>query len=138
MAKVLLVEGDIVWISVRYFKWGSGSDSKPTLEKYQVVRSNKTSAYVIRVEELNDEIKRELRVDQRTRKVKSGTGASICEYLYWESEKSFYQNLERKEQTAKAREKALSIINELSLEELNEFIGQYGEDNQVKKNILSS
>lgn len=114
--------GQRVWIEMipMFFKRES------TLNEYEVVRVNKSSAYVVRVEDVSKESPLERRINQSNGKVYSGYSAGY-DYRLWHSKEIFELAKEMLEEKLKLRQEAIAKVNQMTLNELREFLNDEGD-----------
>lgn len=101
---------------------------KRSIAEHEIVEINKTSAYAMRldlIEEYKDSIheKKHLakRINQRTHDTKSsGWGTH---YRLWLTKEAFEVSVQRQKDIKIVREKAHELVSNMSLEQLQEFIG---------------
>lgn len=128
MKKEPLEEGMTVWIETisSFFR----KKEERSIEEYQVVEVNKTSAYIVATEKLdkfNEDPKRhkylKRRVNLRTHEVeRDGFGGS---FALWLKAEAFEKNVAYNKEIAENRKQAHDIVNELPLSELKTFISKF-------------
>lgn len=111
--------GQHVWIeTIWYFR----SNRERSLDEYEIVEANRNSAYAVRIENLGKDKPYRERIDQRTREIKSSGSFGIRD-VFWESKEAFEADVKRVNDTAIARQKAIEKVKNMSLEQLQEFLG---------------
>ena len=111
--------GQHVWIETI---WYFHSNRERSVCEYEIVEANRSSAYAVRLDNLAKEKPYRERIDQRTRDIKSSGSFGIRD-VYWESKEAFEADVKRVNDTAIARQKAIEIVKNMSLEQLQEFLG---------------
>ncbi|WP_324730254.1 hypothetical protein VO178_09545 [Lysinibacillus fusiformis] len=111
--------GQRIWIeSIWYFY----TNRDRSISEYEIVEANRNSAYAVRVDNLGKDKLYRNRIDQRTRKIK-GSGSFGVGEVIWESKEAFEADVKRVNDTEIAREKAIKKVNKMSLEQLQELLG---------------
>ncbi len=111
--------GQRIWIeSIWYFY----TNRDRSISEYEIVEANRNSAYAVRVDNLGKDKPYRNRIDQRTRKIK-GSGSFGVGEVIWESKEAFEADVKRVNDTEIAREKAIKKVNKMSLEQLQELLG---------------
>jgi len=101
----------------------------PFLMEVEVVRVNKSSAYVVYVQDLEKEKESPLerRVDQRTRHVYNPYSAGYG-YRVWESQKEYYAAIKRSQEKKELRDEAIKKVQTMTLNELRQFLNKTEEE----------
>ncbi|MDM5245735.1 hypothetical protein [Lysinibacillus sp. G4S2] len=111
--------GQRIWIeSIWYFY----TNRDRSISEYEIVEANRNSAYAVRVNNLDKDKPYRDRIDQRTRKIK-GSGSFGVGEVFRESKEVFEADVKRVNDTEIAREKAIKKVNKMSLEQLEELLG---------------
>ncbi|QTB23092.1 hypothetical protein J1907_02970 [Lysinibacillus sphaericus] len=111
--------GQRIWIeSIWYFY----TNRDRSISEYKIVEANRNSAYAVRVDNLGKDKPYRNRIDQKTRKIK-GSGSFGVGEVIWESKEAFEADVKRVNDTEIAREKAIKKVNKMSLEQLQELLG---------------
>ncbi len=111
--------GQRIWIeSIWYFY----TNRDRSISEYEIVEANRNGAYAVRVDNLGKDKPYRNRIDQRTRKIK-GSGSFGVGEVIWESKEAFEADVKRVNDTEIAREKAIKKVNKMSLEQLQELLG---------------
>lgn len=117
--------GQTVWLELFSIL---GSEGKREVSEYHIVEANKSSAYAIRKEDVgkyksgDNQIVRK-RILQKTHKVVEHSFG--YDYVVWLSEREFQKNIEYNVKYSDSKKKALELINEMNLEELELFLENY-------------
>ncbi|MED4718274.1 hypothetical protein [Bacillus badius] len=113
----LLQVGERVWIETTGFFYSG----KRYIDEYEIVEANKSSAYAVRVEDLEKENPSRKRIEQGTRKViaRYSMGES---YYFWETKEKFEQSVKRQAETISMRQKAIEKVKTMNFEQLKEFL----------------
>lgn len=115
----LLEVGQRVWIETVWYFY---SNRERSVSEYEIVEANRNSAYAVRLDNLGEDKPYRERIDQRTREIKS-SGSFGVKDIYWESKEAFEADVKRVKDTAIARQNALEKVKQMSLEQLQEFLG---------------
>ena len=91
------------------------------VEEYEVVEANTSSAYVVRVSDLESEKQYRQRIDQRTHKVINKVSIGYA-YMIWPSKEAFENNVQRQAEEARLREEAMKKVKRMNLEQLRDFV----------------
>ncbi|WGT40118.1 hypothetical protein QH639_04875 [Lysinibacillus sp. 1 U-2021] len=118
--KPKLEVGQRVWLELRSYRMWRGGGYDRRIFEVEVVRANKTSAYLVDVEVLGAKKVYERKVSQNT--LTGDGGIFGTSYHVWFSEKAFDASVQRESDTANARKEAHEIVNKMSLERLQKFI----------------
>ncbi len=112
--------GDRVWIeTVSLYRSGG----KRSAYEYEIVESNKSSAYAVDVDNLHKENPVRKRIVQRTREIKSNFSFGY-DYILWESKEAFEKNVERQEQARIMRAQAIEKVKKMKFDELKSFLNE--------------
>lgn len=109
-----------VWLEIRSYRLWRGGGYDRSIFEVEVVRANRSSAYVVEVEDLNAEKAYERKISQKTL-----TGEAIgfgSTYHVWFSKESFEASVQRGIDTAKARKEAHELVDKMNLTQLKEFL----------------
>lgn len=117
--KPKLEVGQHVWIETVWYFY---SNRERSVSEYEIVEANRNSAYAVRLVNLGKDKPYRERIDQRTREIKS-SGSFGVKDIYWESKEAFEADVKRVKDTAIARQNALEKVKQMSLEQLQEFLG---------------
>ncbi|MGY3186476.1 beta barrel domain-containing protein [Lysinibacillus sp. TE18511] len=118
--KLKLEIGQRVWLEIRFYRMWRGGGYDRRISEVEVVRANKTSAYVVDIEDLDAEKVYERKIAQKTLSGDGGTFGTT--YHVWFSKEDFEASVQRKIDTANARNEAHELIDKMSLERLQKFI----------------
>lgn len=116
--------GQRIWLEIRsYFHgnfYGDNEGEENIIFEYEVIKINKSSAYITEVCNLEKEKRTELRVQLSNLKVISiyNTGSS---YTLWTDLEEFKTDKKRKKDTAELKKLLHDRINHMDLEELSEL-----------------
>jgi hypothetical protein len=109
--------GHRVWLEIKP-KYYDSESRTPVLREYEVVRANKSSAYVVEAEEIHKEQPYEIKISQKTL-----TGKGVLDhYKVWFSKELFLEDCAIKERTMEARKEALRRVQNMSLAELENLL----------------
>ena len=117
--KQLLEVGQSVWIESIDHLGRNPSKCKTTLTEMMVLEANKTSAYLWTEE--NPETKTRYKIDQCTHQVKYAV-PTFQSYRLWLSQEDYFRNKYEKEKAQELRKEADTIIRNMNLKELRQFV----------------
>lgn len=118
--KPKLEVGQRVWLENRSYRIWRGGGYDRSIFEVEVVKANRSSAYVVDVEDLNTEKVYERKISQKTL---SGDGFGFgTSYHIWFSKEEFEASVQREIDTANARKEAHELVDKMSLERLNQLI----------------
>lgn len=113
--------GQRVWLEIRSYRLWRGSGYYRSVFEVEVVRANRSSAYVVEVEDLNAEKAYERKISQKTLTGEAfGFGST---YHVWFSKESFEASVQRGIDTANARKEAHELVDKMNLTQLKQFLG---------------
>lgn len=118
--KPKLEVGQRVWLELRSYRMWRGGGYDRRIFEVEVVRANKTSAYVVDVEDLDAEKLYERKISQKT--LTGDGGIFGTSYHIWFNEKGFEASVQRESDTAYARKEAHDLVDKMSLERLQKLI----------------
>ncbi|MCT6815332.1 MAG: hypothetical protein M3043_02880 [Lysinibacillus fusiformis] len=118
--KPKLEVGQRVWLELRSYRMWRGGGYDRRIFEVEVVRANKTSAYVVDVEDLDAEKVYERKISQKT--LTGDGGIFGTSYHIWFNEKDFEASVQREIDTANARKEAHDLVDKMSLERLQKLI----------------
>lgn len=134
MTKKKLEVGERVWVETLSYAFTGIDLDQRCAEEYEVVESNGTSAYVVRLDLLdryNENTKNtgrvskylRLRVNQRTFGVDGGlTGSS---YRLWKTKKEFCDAMKYAKEKRDVKREVIELVNDLALKDLKKIIKDY-------------
>jgi len=112
--------GQRVWLEYRSYRIWRGGGYDRSISEVEVIRANRSSAYVVNVEDLNTENVYERKISQKTL---SGDGFGFGNsYHIWFSKEDFEASVQREIDTANARKEAHELVDKMSFERLQKFI----------------
>lgn len=116
--------GQRIWLEIRsYFHgnfYGDNEGEENIIFEYEVIKINKSSAYITEVCNLEKEKRTELRVQLSNLKVISIYNTGIS-YTLWTDLEEFKTDKKRKKDTAELKKLLHDRINHMDLEELSEL-----------------
>ena len=112
-----LVTGQRVWIETR----SMFMSRDPIISEHEIVRVNKTSAYAVDIDRVNDERAFEARISQRNGAVENGIFVGYTHTL-WLSLESYEAAKHRQAELRRMRELARNQVGAMSLDELYAFL----------------
>lgn len=118
--KPKLEVGQRVWLELRSYRMWRGGGYDRRIFEVEVVRANKTSAYVVDVEDLDAEKVYERKISQKT--LTGDGGIFGTTYHIWFNKKDYEASVQRKIDTANARKEAHDLVDKMSLERLQKLI----------------
>lgn len=118
--KPKLEVGQRVWLELRSYRMWRGGGYDRRIFEVEVVRANKSSAYVVDVEDLDTDKVYERKISQKT--LTGDGGIFGTSYHIWFSEKAFEASVQREIDTANARKEAHELVDKMSLERLKQLI----------------
>ena len=96
------------------------------VDDYEVVRANGSSAYVVRVKNLDKKDPYEIRIEQKTHRVIRFVASFDSEVVYDSREQ--YETLKaRRDRLISSRERAISIVKLLKQDDLDAFLEKYND-----------
>lgn len=126
MSKKPLQVGQRVWLETRSILTGSDRMAR----EYEVIRTNKSSAYLALVVQLelaqNEGCEFKgvtYRVIQKTHEVKSPFGAFYTEIL-WLTKKDFETDVKMREDLKRLKEKAHKLVDKMTAAQLMKLVGE--------------
>ncbi|WP_249645875.1 MULTISPECIES: hypothetical protein [unclassified Lysinibacillus] len=118
--KPKLEVGQRVWLELRSYRMWRGGGYDRRIFEVKVVRANKTSAYVVDVEDLDAEKVYERKISQKT--LTGDGGIFGTSYHIWFNEEDFEASVQREIDTTNARKEAHDLVDKMSLERLQKLI----------------
>lgn len=119
---VVLEKGQRVWISRQSLRTGTSS-----VDEYEIVRSNGTSAYAIKVSDKADFGRHEVRILQRSLRVTRRV-YTLANERVWLTPEGFREEQDRLLLLNDTLSKASEVLQEMTQTELEEMISRYGKN----------
>ena len=116
MSKPALKIGERIWIESKSMFY-----TERTLTEYEVVETNKSSAYVAHINDLDKENPYRIRIEQRARKVVD-RGSFGYSYRVWGSKEAFELNVQHQAEFTLMKQQAKEKVEKMSFEQLKSFI----------------
>lgn len=96
------------------------------VDDYEVVRANGSSAYVVRVENLDKKDPYEIRIEQKTHSVIRFV-ASFDSQVVYDSREQYETLKARHEKLLETRSSVISLVSSLKQSQLDEILSTYGQ-----------
>lgn len=103
------------------------------VDDYEVVRANGSSAYVIRVENLDKKDPYEIRIEQKTHRVIRFVASFDSEVVY-DSREQYEMLKARREKLLETRSSVISLVSSLEQPQLEEILSTYGQAAPIETN----
>lgn len=94
------------------------------IDDYEVVRANGSSAYVVRVDNLEEKDPYEIRIEQKTHRVIRFVMSFDTEAVY-DSREQYEIIKARRDKLLEARQSVVNLVPSLNLKQLNEILAAY-------------
>ena len=95
-------------------------------DDYEVVRANGSSAYVVRVENLDKKDPYEIRIEQKTHRVIRFV-ASFDSQVVYDSREQYETLKARREKLHETRSSVIALVSSLKQSQLDEILSTYGQ-----------
>lgn len=103
------------------------------VEDYEVVRANTSSAYAVRVSDLDKKEPYEKRIDQRTRRPVTYVASFDIQVMY-ESREEYEMLKARREKLLATRSSVVTLVSSLEQPQLEEILSTYGQSTPIETN----